>query len=52
MEPLLGEIRLFPYNYVYYNAAAVVRGVDGVWPTDYWRASSNEMMRRLPATPE
>lgn len=47
--PTLAQARLFPYNYVYYNAAVATQPIAGHWPTDYWRASSNELWRRLPA---
>lgn len=47
--PLISQVRLFPYNYVYYNAAIATQPIAGHWPTDYWRASSNELWRRLPA---
>ena len=46
--PMVTQALLYPYTYVYYNAAAALRPIDGNWPTDYWRASSNEMMRKLP----
>lgn len=49
--PIYAQIQLFPYSYVYFNAAAVATGgVDGAWPTDYWRASSRELMNRIPPT--
>jgi len=47
--PLIGALQLMPYTYVYMNAAASLSEIDDRWPTDYWRASSNELMRRLPA---
>ena len=47
--PMVSQALLYPYTYVYYNAATALRPIDGNWPTDYWRASSNELMRRLPA---
>jgi len=47
--PTVGQALTFPYNYVYFNTAASAFGINGNWPTDYWRASSNELMRRLPA---
>jgi hypothetical protein len=47
--PLIGALQLMPYTYVYMNAAASLSPIDERWPTDYWRASSNELMRRLPA---
>jgi hypothetical protein len=47
--PTAAQVALFPYTYAYYNAATALAPIDGNWPTDYWRASSNELMRRLPA---
>jgi hypothetical protein len=47
--PMVSQALLYPYNYVYYNAITALRPIDDTWPTDYWRASSNELMRRLPA---
>lgn len=47
--PTAAQLALFPYTYSYYNAVTALRPIDGNWPTDYWRASSNELMRRLPA---
>jgi hypothetical protein len=48
--PTISQVLLFPYSYSYYNAVTALRSIDGNWPTDYWRASSNDLMRRLPAT--
>lgn len=47
--PTVGQALLMPYNYVYFNPAAAVSGINDRWQTDYWRASSNELMRRTPA---
>lgn len=49
IAPLVVQMRLFPYNYAFYNVVATAQGIENRWPTDYWRASSNELMRRLPA---
>ena len=49
VAPVLTQVRLFPYNYVALNAVASLQPVEGHWPTDYWRASSRELMLRLPA---
>jgi len=49
VAPTVTQLVLFPYTYSYYNAVTALRPIDGYWPTDYWRASSNELMRRLPA---
>ena len=50
--PLVAQARLFPYNYTYFNAAAALAPIDGNWSTDYWRASSNELIRRTPSSGE
>jgi len=49
VAPTVSQVLLYPYTYTYYNAATALRPIDNTWPTDYWRASSNELMRRLPA---
>jgi hypothetical protein len=36
------QIRLFPYNYVYYNEIAQGSGIGGAWETDYWDSSFRE----------
>ena len=36
------QVRLFPYNYSYYNEIAQGPGVTGRWDTDYWSASVKE----------
>ena len=46
--PFAAQTQLFPYNYSYFNAAAVTQGIDGRWATDYWRAGGRELIRRLP----
>lgn len=48
LVPAVSQLLLYPYAYTYYNAATALRSIDNTWPTDYWRASSNELMRRLP----
>ena len=45
---LLAHAALFPYNYVYVNPAASVKGVDGVWMTDYWATSGRELVPLIP----
>lgn len=47
--PTIDQIRLYPYNYVYFNEIAALRLIDNNWATDYWRTSSLELTRRLPA---
>jgi hypothetical protein len=49
VAPAVSQALLYPYNYVYYNAATALRPIDNTWPTDYWRASANELIRRVPA---
>ncbi len=48
LAPLLAQVRLFPYNYTYFNEIASVKPIDGNWPTDYWRASSRELLAHVP----
>jgi hypothetical protein len=36
------QLRLFPYNYAYYNALAQGPGVSGKWDTDYWYLGTKE----------
>lgn len=47
--PLAAQALLFPYNFTYYNVIVASQPLEGHWPTDYWRASSKELMERLPA---
>jgi hypothetical protein len=50
VAPTVAQVQLFPYTYTYYNAAAVTFApIDGNWPTDYWRASSRELIRMIPS---
>lgn len=49
LVPLASQALLFPYNYLFYNAVVASKPLEGYWPTDYWRASSNELWQRLPA---
>ena len=49
ISPMVSQVLLFPYTYAYFNVVAALQPIDGTWSTDYWRASSNEIMRRLPA---
>lgn len=37
------QVKLFPYNYAYYNAVAQGSGISGQWQTDYWGASIREL---------
>lgn len=45
---LLAHVALFPYNYVYVNPAATLKGVDGVWMTDYWATSGRALVPLIP----
>lgn len=36
------QLRLFPYNYSYYNLVAQGEGINGQWETDYWGSSMRE----------
>ncbi|MFT6973218.1 MAG: hypothetical protein ACJAV4_000435, partial [Pontimonas sp.] len=38
----IDQIRLFPYNYAYYNEIAQSTGIGGAWETDYWDSSFRE----------
>lgn len=40
--PSIDQVRLFPYNYSYYNLIAQGAGVNGSWETDYWGSSIRE----------
>ena len=46
--PVIDQIRLFPYNYVYFNEFTSLRPINGNWATDYWRASSRELVTLIP----
>lgn len=47
--PVVDQVRLFPYGYVYFNEIASLKSIDGNWATDYWRASSQELAQIVPA---
>jgi len=46
--PVVSQVFLFPYSYTYFNAIAAIAPIDRNWPTDYWRASGNELWRAVP----
>lgn len=46
--PVVDQVRLFPYNYVYFNEIASLKPIDGNWATDYWRASGRDLVRIVP----
>jgi hypothetical protein len=48
IAPTVDQIRLFPYNYVYFNEVTTLQPINGRWATDYWRASSMELTRIIP----
>ena len=47
--PTVAHIRLFPYDYTYFNLAAETQPIDGRWMTDYWRTSGREITPSIPA---
>ena len=46
--PLAEGARLWPYNYVYVNPIASLRGIEGQWETDYWAVSLREALDYVP----
>ncbi len=46
--PVVDQIRLFPYTYVYFNEVASLKPIDGNWATDYWRSSGRDLVRLVP----
>jgi hypothetical protein len=46
--PSIDQARLFPYAYAYFNPIARLIGIDGRWPTDYWRTSWRELYSQIP----
>lgn len=49
LVPTVEQTRLYPYNYVYVNPLAGVRGYDGYWEPEGAWASSREAIRQVPA---
>lgn len=45
--PTIDQVRLFPYNYVYFNEISILREVDGRWATDYLRTSFREIATKV-----
>lgn len=41
--PTIDQIRLFPYNYAYFNELASTQTINNRWATDYWFLSSREI---------
>lgn len=42
--PLVAQIRLFPFSFAYFNAAASVRDIDQNWNVDGWWLSGRELV--------
>ncbi|HEV8012917.1 MAG TPA: hypothetical protein VGP34_02440, partial [Pontimonas sp.] len=42
--PLLSQIRLFPFSFAYFNAAASVRDINQNWNVDGWWLSGRELV--------
>ena len=42
--PMLSQLRLFPYSFAYFNAAASVGDVDENWDVDGWWLSGRELV--------
>jgi len=47
--PTVSQLMLFPYDYVYVNPIAGLKGVDDRWEGDYWFASLKEATDKVPA---
>jgi len=52
IAPTVQQTLLFPYNYTYFNPAARIGGIDGRWEADYWYASIDEAIARVPSGAE
>jgi hypothetical protein len=48
VAPMIQQAILFPYNYTYFNPAAQIGGINGRWEADYWYASVDEAVARVP----
>ena len=46
--PTIDQLRLYPYNYAYFNEIATLRPINDRWATDYWRTSFRELAPLLP----
>jgi len=42
--PLVSQIRLFPYNFAYFNAVASTSDIDRTWDVDGWWLSGRELV--------
>lgn len=47
LVPTIDQARLFPYAYAYFNPVARAIGIEGRWPTDYWRTSWRELYTKI-----
>lgn len=45
----LTQLRLFPFNYVFYNSSVSIKPIDNRWETDYWITSYREAITKMPA---
>lgn len=48
LVPAIEQARLFPYGYAYFSPVARLVGIEGRWPTDYWRTSWRELYAQIP----
>jgi hypothetical protein len=48
IAPMVQQTILFPYNYTYFNPVARSEGINGRWEADYWYASVDELIARVP----
>jgi len=42
--PMIAQVRLFPFNFAYFNAAAATEKVNGNWDVDGWWLSDRELV--------
>lgn len=47
--PVAQQLTLFPYNYTYFNPIVRIDGIEGRWEADYWLASIDEAIARVPS---
>lgn len=48
LAPTVDQVRLFPYNYTYFNEVADAAGIEG--QTDWWWTSARQLAQVLPPT--
>ena len=46
--PTYDQLRLFPYNYTYFNEIATRKSIDQNWDTDRWGVSFLELYKKAP----